>query len=216
MFFLNKLILNLLACGLMLSQVQVVQARENSRAPAKENNRAKNHEQTQTTRWQRFAARENSFAVDFPSTPEQMHQTIEIPKTEMKISYDTYMSEPNESIVFVVSVWHYPAQLDMSRPEINLKDGFKGMLSALSGSKVIHSQMSDFQGFKALDFLVQNEEIYFQGKLLLVYNTLYQVFAVYKEGAPEENVERFLNSFQLLEPERQKIESKESNQKVNV
>lgn len=162
--------------------------------------------------WSKFNAEENGFSVDFPTKPTHINQSIDVPKTNMKINYTTYVSEPNESAVYVVSVWHYPKELDMSRPEVNLKDGFQGMLAALPGSTVISQEVKDFEGFKALEFLVKNEDIYFQGRLILVYNTLYQVFTVYKDtecDRMEQSYPKFINSFKLLNPQRNKVETKE-------
>lgn len=177
-------------------------------------------QQPQQQSWTTFTADENGFAVDFPNKPTHINQSIDVPKTNMKINYTTYVSEPNESVVYVVSVWHYPKEIDMSRPEVNLKDGFSGMLSALPGSTVVSQEVKDFQGFKALEFLVKNEDIYFQGKLILVYNTLYQVFTVYKETEVEKmkkNYDRFAGSFKLLNPQRNKVETKEAKaSKMNV
>lgn len=158
-----------------------------------------------TQDWVKFSSEESGFAIELPKQPEHVTQQITIPKTDLTISYDTYVSEPSDSIVYVTSVWRYPTQIDMSNPEANLKDGFAGMLQALPGSKVISNNMTEINGFKALEFLVKNEDIYFQGKLILVYNTLYQVFTVYKESAEpimKTDYKHFINSFKLLHPER--------------
>lgn len=121
-------------------------------------------------------------------------------------------------MVFVVSVWNYPVQIDMSKPDVNLKDGFGGMLSALPGSEVKNMQMSKIGGFHALEFLVENEDILFQGKLIIVHNTLYQVFTVYKNAEDmTKNYDHFINSFKLLNPEKRKAAPPtEKNENENV
>lgn len=211
-FLPNKLLSNILACGLVLScplsYMTAAQAQMNGKTGS-----------TQTKQqWSNFSSQESGFAVDLPAKPEHIQQTIDIPKSNMQISYDTYISEPSDSVVYVVSVWNYPAEIDMSKPEVNLQDGFGGMLAALPGSEVLNMRMTEVQGFKALEFLVKNEDIYFQGKLILVYNTLYQVFTVYK--ASEEmgdNYLRFINSFKLVNPQSHKVTPKGANsKKVNV
>lgn len=211
-FLPNKLLLNIFACGLVLS----CPIAETSAAQAPAIN--KNGPVKTLTQWSRFTSNESGFSVELPSKPEHIQQTIDIPKSDLKISYDTFISEPNESAVYVVSVWNYPAEIDMSKPEVNLQDGFGGMLAALPGSEVLNMQMTEVQGFKALEFLVKNEDIYFQGKLILVYNTLYQVFTVYKGSqAMGDSYKRFINSFQLIKPESHKVAPKGGNGKrVNV
>ena len=159
--------------------------------------------------WQTFTAHKNGFQVLLPTQPEHVEQKIDIPRSELSIRYNTFISEPSDNVVYVISVWNYPAEIDMSKPETNLQDGFGGMLSALPGSQVISMQMGEQQGFSSLSFLVKTEDIYFQGKLILVYNTLYQIFAVYRSSANLENgFEKFIDSFKLVNPEMQRVEQK--------
>src|SRR5947208_3303758 len=57
--------------------------------------------------WKRFSSEKSGFSIDLPQTPEHIHQTIKIPKTDLTIDYDTFISEPSEKIVYVISVWNY-------------------------------------------------------------------------------------------------------------
>ncbi len=199
-FLPNKLLLNVLACGLILTCPLHCEAKSSS----------------DQKNWTEFTSQENGFSVELPTQPEHVEQTIDVPRTDLKIHYDTYISEPSDSVVYVISVWNYPSEIDMSKPEVNLQDGFGGMLSALPGSEVKSMQMTEEQDYKALDFLVKNDEIFFQGKLILVYNTLYQVFVVYKDSVDmKEDYEHFIDSFKLLQPEKRKLDSSNAT-KMNV
>lgn len=169
--------------------------------------------------WQRFTSEENCFSIDLPQKPEHIHQTITIPQTELQIDYDTYISEPSDKIVYVISVWNYPEEIDMSKPEVNLQDGFGGMLSALPNSEVEEMNMSEIEGgHKSLEFLVKNEDIYFHGKLILVQNTLYQVFSVYKTSEDMKNsYSHFIDSFRLVEEGKCKANDEEQEaQKMKI
>jgi hypothetical protein len=205
--FPNKFLLNILACGLILSCPLNLATAANSLKKKPQATEAPPQTSETHLEWNNFSFPESGFSIDFPKKPEHVQHTIDIPKSNLKISYATYLSEPNDDIVFVVSVWNYPAQVDMSKPEVNLQDGFSGMLSALPGSEVMNMRMSEVDGFKALEFLVKNENIYFQGKLVLVYNTLYQVFTVYKNTEDmTNNYIHFINSFKLINPAQHKVE----------
>ncbi len=214
--FPNKLLLNILACGLVLSCPL-------QGAPQAQQG-LKSRTQTQRNEWSTFTSKEDGFSIELPKKPEHVQQTIDIPKTDLKIKYNTYLSEPSDNVVYVISVWNYPSQIDMSKPEVNLQDGFGGMLSALPGSEVMNMRMTEVQGYKALEFLVKNEDIYFQGKLILVHNTLYQVFTVYKNSVDmSDDYIRFIDSFKLLSPEKRKVAPqkngnghKNGNGKMNV
>ena len=156
--------------------------------------------------WKTFTSTESGFSVELPTIPDHLEQKIDIPQSDLSIGYDTFLSEPSESVVYVISVWNYPSVVDMSKPEVNLQDGFGGMLSALPGSQVQSMQMTEVDGFKAIEFLVKSDEIYFQGKLILVYNTLYQVFSVYKDGeATSKDYTKFIDSFKLINPAKNKV-----------
>jgi hypothetical protein len=213
--FPNKFLLNILACGLILSCPLNLMTAADVATPPKAT-------ETQFN-WTNYPFKDSGFSVDFPKKPEKVEQSIDVPKSNLKIHYETYLSEPSDHVVFVVSVWNYPSKIDMSKPEVNLQDGFSGMLSALPGSEVKDMKMGTLDGFKDLEFLVKNEDIYFQGKLILVYNTLYQVFTVYKNTEDmSKNYSHFIDSFKLINPEQHKVtpaqkeeESKEST-KVKV
>lgn len=222
--FSNKLLLNILASGLLISSPlnSIIAATNTKVQPElhkKETKKPVVKEETKLT-WQNYSFPESGFSVDFPKKPERIKQTIDVPKTDLKINYETFLSEPSDSIVFVVSVWDYPAEVDMSKSETNLQDGFSGMLSALPGSEVLNMKMSDISGFKALDFLVQNEDIYFQGKLIIAHHTLYQVFTVYKNTEEmKNNYPQFINSFKLINPEKRKLpasKTENGSKKVKV
>jgi hypothetical protein len=206
--FKNKFLAYCIACGLMIAFICGAKLSAQINGNGKRSN-GKNGVATEEQTWSTFTSKESGFSVDLPKKPEHVHQTIKVPKSEVTIDYDTYVSEPDDSVVYVVSVWNYPAEIDMSKPEVNLQDGFSGMISALPGSKVVNMQMTDVEGYKALEFLVQYEDIFFQGRLILVYNTLYQVFTVYKKSVEmAQNYDHFINSFQLIQPEKRKIQKK--------
>ncbi len=201
-FFPNKLLLNILACGLILSCPLEAATQTMTKKEVKQE-------------WTRFTSTQDGFSVDLPAKPEHVQQTIDIPKTDLKIDYNTYLSEPSDDVVYVVSVWNYPAKIDMSKPEINLQDGFGGMLSALPGSEVMSMKMGEVDGYKSLEFLVKNDDIYFQGKLILVYNTLYQVFTVYKKSVDmTDNYIHFIDSFKLISPNKRQVNG--NHKKMNV
>src|ERR1700722_9556448 len=97
---------------------------ESAQKPANGNGQKKQNK----IEWQEFTADESGFSVMLPTKPDHIQQSIDVPNTKLKINYDTYVSEPSDSVVYVVSVWHYPSEIDMSHPEVNLQDGFGGML----------------------------------------------------------------------------------------
>ncbi len=157
-------------------------------------------EEMKQVEWQLFTSTEGNFTIQLPTEPQIVDQKIEIPKTDLLIRYQTYLSEPHENVVYVVSVWTYPPEIDMSRPEVNLQDGFGGMLAALPDAEVKSMRQFEVEGADALEFLVKSDTILFQGQLILSGNTLYQVFAVYQEQeADRVQYQKFIDSFHFLQ-----------------
>ncbi|EPP35298.1 hypothetical protein CP10139811_0168 [Chlamydia ibidis] len=152
--------------------------------------------------WKRYDYTQTcGFSAAFPGDPDHSGQIIEVPQSELTIRYDTYITEtPHDSTVYVVSVWEYPEKVDISRPELNLQEGFSGMLQALPESQVLFMQATEKQGHKALEFWIACDDIYFRGMLISVNHTLYQVFMVYKNKDPKalnKEYETFTDSFKV-------------------
>ncbi|WP_348662644.1 hypothetical protein [Chlamydia vaughanii] len=153
-------------------------------------------------KWKRYDYTKNcGFSAEFPGDPDHSGQIIEIPQSELTIRYDTYVTETqSDNTVYVVSVWEYPEKVDISRPELNLQEGFSGILQALPESQVLFMQAKEIQGHKALEFWISCEDIYFRGMLVSVNHTLYQVFMVYKNKnskALDKEYETFTKSFKI-------------------
>ncbi|AAP05337.1 hypothetical protein [Chlamydia caviae] len=153
-------------------------------------------------KWKRYDYTKScGFSAEFPGDPDHSGQIIEVPQSELTIRYDTYVTETqSDNTVYVVSVWEYPEKVDVSRPELNLQEGFSGMLQALPESQVLFMQAKEVQGHKALEFWISCEDIYFRGMLVSVNHTLYQVFMVYKNKnakALDKEYETFTKSFKI-------------------
>ncbi|WP_407473256.1 hypothetical protein ACH8ZP_01140 [Chlamydia pneumoniae] len=152
--------------------------------------------------WKRYDYTSSSgFSVEFPGEPDHSGQIVEVPQSEITIRYDTYVTETHpDNTVYVVSVWEYPEKVDISRPELNLQEGFSGMMQALPESQVLFMQARQIQGHKALEFWIVCEDVYFRGMLISVNHTLYQVFMVYKNKNPQaldKEYEAFSQSFKI-------------------
>lgn len=174
------------------------------------------NKKVENAKWQTYDYPELNFAIDLPKKPETMHQDIEVPQTNLTIVSDTFMVEVGDEMVYLVSVWKYPSEIDLSNSEVNLRDGFKGMLSALPNAEVVRSKVFEKDGNKVLDFHVKSDTIHFQGFLMLVDHVLYQVFTVYKEGLEvTKDIEKFIDSFHLLKSEKKSEEKKVKTLKIS-
>ncbi|WP_213318331.1 hypothetical protein [Chlamydiifrater volucris] len=160
--------------------------------------------------WKKYDYKDSGFSVELPKEPEYSRQTIEIPQSDITIRYETFVTEPNENLIYVISVWNYPEKIDIGKPEQNLQEGFAGMLSALPESHVLFMQSATHQGHQSLEFWIRNEDIFFRGKLICVDHTLYQVFMVYKSNdakSLDQEYQQFSSSFHITKPRASKVQS---------
>ncbi len=152
--------------------------------------------------WKRYDFTQHcGFSAQFPENPDHSGQIIEIPQSDLTIRYDTYVAETkSDGSVYVVSVWEYPESVDIRRPELNLQEGFAGMLQALPESQVLFMKASEMQGHKSLEFWISCEDVFFRGFLISVNHTLYQVFMVYRNKDPkslDHEYDTFTQSFKI-------------------
>ncbi|WP_201456944.1 hypothetical protein [Chlamydia sp. 17-3921] len=171
--------------------------------------------------WKRYDYTQNSgFSVELPGEPDHTGQTVEIPQSEITIYYNTYVTETADSdTIYVISVWEYPDKIDISRPELNLQEGFSGMLQALPESHVLFMQATQVQGYKALEFWISCDNVYFRGILISVNHTLYQVFMVYKNNNPkalDKEYEVFSKSFTITKIKEAKSLPSSIRKKVHL
>jgi hypothetical protein len=85
-------------------------------------------------------------------------------------------------------------------PETNLEGALNGMVASGEGNEVVSSNFHYFDGHRALDYKIsnKNENIYLQGKIILVEQTLYQLMVAYESGNDNEtDYNKFINSFNL-------------------
>ncbi len=204
--FSNNIFLNVLCIGLFLSFFSYGESKFSSLI--KKDYASKVLVINDNDSWKTFSDKETGFSVSFPCDPITSKKTIEIPQSNISISYNTYVCETNKDSVYVVSVWEYPDQVDISKPEVNLQEGFAGMLSALPESQVLLMKSSERDGFKSLEFWVKNDDIFFRGELVSVNHKLYQVFFVYRDNSEEEVIQdysKFIESFKISEKQSVKI-----------
>lgn len=204
--FSNNIILNVLCIGLFLSFFNSGESKVNSFI--KKDYNSKVLVVSDEDSWKVFNDKETGFMISFPCEPITSKKTIEIPQSNISITYNTYVCETSEDAVYVVSVWEYPKEIDISRPEVNLQEGFAGMLSALPESQVLLMKSSERDGFKSLEFWVKNDDIFFKGELISVNHKLYQVFFVYRDKNGEEVIKdysKFIDSFKIFEKQSLRV-----------
>ena len=128
--------------------------------------------------WKRYDyTQECGFSVQFPELPEHSGQVIEVPQSDLSIRYDTYVAETfSDNTVYVVSVWEYPEKVDISKPELNLQEGFAGMLYALPESQVLYLKATSMQAFAHISSGQANGTVMMEGLATALGTTIVGLF----------------------------------------
>lgn len=153
-----------------------------------------------TEEWKVFNSTLGQFQVTFPSYPTHETDNIQILDSTITFKYDSYLTETSDGTTYFVSTVTYPFEIDTSSPETNLEGSLNGMVASSEGSEVVFSGFTYFDGYRALDYKIKNtnENIYLQGKIILVDQTLYQLMVSYElVNFNKTNYDKFINSFEL-------------------
>jgi len=150
--------------------------------------------------WQEYIAPSGNFSVQFPTTPTFTTEDVTIDSLKNPLIMESYKSVQSDGTGYAVVFTTYPDEVDMSVPEDNLQGSVEGSVSALNG-ELISSTFGNFGIYKSVDFTVYIKETntYFQGKNIIVGNSLYGLEFIYKAtGLRSSQFDTFTNSFTLL------------------
>lgn len=151
-------------------------------------------------KWQTYTFSDNNFSISLPVKAEEQHQQLDLPNSQTKIPYDTYVSEPNQNVSYLVGVAKYPKEVNVSSPQNNLQAAVNGTVSATPGAKLISSQMTDLGGNKAVDFVIQGQDFNMKGRYILVGSTLYQLMVAYENNQNiDDDYNTFIKSFKITQ-----------------
>lgn len=149
--------------------------------------------------WNQYYAQRNQYRISFPESPEHMQQTLSSGDSyDMK--YDVYVAANQQREVYMVLVAQYPEFVDDSYAELSLETFLNGILQQNPGNQLIFADLTDVQGFKALDFFIRSKDnVYFKGRAIMAQNQLY-LLAMECEvhNYVESNYNYFVNSFQIV------------------
>lgn len=146
--------------------------------------------------WKEFYSPAGKFKATFPIYPTHTSDNIKIPGTGLSIKFDRYSSDVSDGL-YAVNTSVYPPEVDIPTPETSLETSLNSMLASSDRFKLISSNLTYNNGYRALDYLITNGEGgYFKGKIVVAGPIVYQVMSSYEsKNYNEENYNKFMNSF---------------------
>lgn len=156
---------------------------------------------TDTSSWKEFNSPVGKFSALFPAYPGHETDNLTIPGSGAELKYDTYTSETSDGTTYMVNTSVYPSGIDTSNPETNLEGSLNGMLASNENNKLVSSNLTYSNGYRALDFLIQSTNgVYLKGQIIMAGKTLYQVMVAYEnQNYNDNNYKKFLNSFAIAQ-----------------
>lgn len=142
-------------------------------------------DKTKFSSWQTVTTKTGLVTAKFPLAPTRQETTIPITDSTFSISQETYTSQDENGISFFLSTASYPQPFDPQKAEVILQTSLDGLIGAAQGNKLVTSSFSLFKTMPSVEFVIQNDSSYYQGKLFLKDNVLFQAFVAYAEGALE-------------------------------
>ena len=151
------------------------------------------------TCWQDFVSSGGNYKVSFPSYPQHVSETLKLQGGKVSIKYDAYIAEQGVEALYMVLIAQYPKTHVRPDPEAGLKAFLNGILSHGEGSQLVEVEWQEFQGFSAVDFLVDNAGILLRGRAVMVDNSLYLIaMESHQSRFRAENFKYFVETFSLV------------------
>ena len=149
--------------------------------------------------WKKFHCVPGKCKVSLPSHPEHLKQIMPVSEEGYDLRYDVYVSAFEKKAVYMMLVAQYPPFMNESYVEESLESFLNGLVTQNQDNKLIFADLTDFQGYKALDFFIDSKGIYFKGRAIMANNNLYLLaMECEHKNYLQEHFNHFINSFEII------------------
>lgn len=153
--------------------------------------------------WREFAFKPGHFKVLLPGLPQHVSDTVLDPKTKEPRKYDTFATASDNGSAFIVNAITYSSPFEAQANENYLKEAVTEMLARNTENKLNDMKISTFRGHPALDFSMNNGEIWIEGKILTHHEIMYILSMLGKKDSfNKDELNYFINSFQFIDDEQ--------------
>jgi hypothetical protein len=166
-------------------------------------NRVENY-YASTSTWKQFDSAIGHFQALFPAYPQHQTQSVSVHIINATLAFDMYTSQDASGTTYLIGTTVYPSSTNISNPENNLEGALNGLITAVKGSHLVSSNITNFESYKAVEFLVQNNTvdpgniIYIKGRVMLVGYRMYMEEVLYQESNyRDSDYNEFMKSFTL-------------------
>lgn len=148
--------------------------------------------------WTDFHSVQGKCSVSLPENPEHVRQLLPMPEEGYNLQYDVYVAAHEQKAVYMMLIAQYPPYVTEQYAEQGLESFLNGILSQNPNNQLVFADLTEVQGFKALDFFIQTGGVYFKGRAIMAQNNLYLLAMECEQGNYlDGNFTHFINSFNL-------------------
>ncbi|MCF6364601.1 MAG: hypothetical protein L3J35_00185 [Bacteroidales bacterium] len=161
---------------------------------------ADNDETAYNTSSDKYHSVDGRFKVNFSGTPDVSNESV--PTDVGNIEMYMFMYEKSITEAEMIAYSDYPsAMVKASNPDDMLQGAKEGAVGNL-GATIVEEKEITYGKHKGLEFRANSPQFYVNYRIFLVNNRLYQI-AIMRDGsfASQSNVDKFFNSFELIEKE---------------
>ena len=149
--------------------------------------------------WEKLYSIEGECEISFPNKAHHMKQVVPIKDLNAFMNYDVYMSfVDEENSICMMIVVDFPSEIDKTKEKQSLEGFINGVLNYKEEKKLIYANFSEFDGYNALNFLLENDNRFFKGKAIIADSRLYLIAMEYNCNLDlDQTYNKYMKSFSL-------------------
>jgi hypothetical protein len=154
--------------------------------------------------WHEFTSENPPFKVMLPTLPQHAADTKHNEKDNENRKYDMFVSQKSNGAVFAITAIQFDTKKNLGENRTLSNEILQQLVAAKPDNVLIKKTDVEWNGMKAIDFQIKQNDVLLAGRIFVQGNRLY-VLTITTEKAnynPRE-FEFFTNSFDLIELDKQ-------------
>ncbi|SCA62910.1 hypothetical protein SCG7086_AF_00200 [Chlamydiales bacterium SCGC AG-110-P3] len=149
--------------------------------------------------WRQYVSAIGHFRADFPTTPQTVSEDLPVPNSNLIVKSHIYVSEDIDGTTYMINVIVYPSDIQAGQTDRTLEKIMNDMVAANPTNRVRSVDFTEFQGYRTLDFFIENPQVYVNCRVFLVGKRLYLLVVIDKvEQYRDQDFQHFLEKFKVL------------------
>ena len=153
--------------------------------------------------WKPYHSIVGNFKVLLPGRPVWTGTNLSVPGSSLTIAYDSFLLEKSDDTVFLISVAHYPQEVDLEDSSSVLMEALDGLISSDPSHILVGSKFGTHtQGFPSLSFHIRaaGSDTHLKGQQILVGQKLFLAVVISESDADlRTDVDQFLGSLSITD-----------------